>query len=234
MGDARFEEKSPLLLYMVDGEENNPCKSNHKTVNLEKGRLHGISSGATTVFTQFPNYFSPCWITTMLSAIIFLMMLLLMLPSMVPVPKTNLRIPRCIHENNKEILSNQTIHLVHSSGNWTDEQLDLLGKIRNVYYGYAVRLIVLTPSRSKLETTGTTISRTTAEITTLSSKAPPLNPAVITIKRIKRDTKNRKKRHVSGFGHIGHFAFENILDMLLRNNLGGPPLTQTDFTDFPS
>jgi len=53
MDDPKPEEKSPLLFYLVEAEGD--MAQTHKRVNFDKGRLYGISSGATTVFTKFPS-----------------------------------------------------------------------------------------------------------------------------------------------------------------------------------
>lgn len=53
MDDTKPEEKSPLLFYLVEAEDD--VAKTHKRVNFDKGRLYGISSGATTVFTEFPS-----------------------------------------------------------------------------------------------------------------------------------------------------------------------------------
>lgn len=62
MADLKPEEKSPLLLYLVDGDEN--VSQNNKRVNFDKGRLYGISSGATAVFTEFPSKYCSIYITS--------------------------------------------------------------------------------------------------------------------------------------------------------------------------
>ncbi|KAJ8922971.1 hypothetical protein NQ315_001517 [Exocentrus adspersus] len=45
------EEKHPLLLYIV--EPNDELSKTNKRY-FDRGRLHGITSGATAVFKQFP------------------------------------------------------------------------------------------------------------------------------------------------------------------------------------
>ena len=44
----------------------------------------------------FLDYVSPCWITTVLSGLIFFMMMLLLISSMST--GSNFRVPRCIHK----------------------------------------------------------------------------------------------------------------------------------------
>ncbi|VEN35972.1 unnamed protein product [Callosobruchus maculatus] len=52
MSKKGTEEKSPLL-YVVD--DNDDINQEKQKMYFENGRFHGITNGATAVFTQFPG-----------------------------------------------------------------------------------------------------------------------------------------------------------------------------------
>lgn len=51
MAKTDSEEKHPLLLYIVENDD--VSKTNKRY--FDKNRFHGIASGATAVFKQFPG-----------------------------------------------------------------------------------------------------------------------------------------------------------------------------------
>ncbi|XP_066153138.1 uncharacterized protein [Euwallacea fornicatus] len=217
MEDARPEEKSPLLLYLTEDDGN--VSKNNKRVNFDKGRLYGISSGATAVFTDLPNHISPCWTTTLLVSLIFFMMALLIFSSMVP--SSSIRVPRCSYSN-LEPLGNRTIHLVHSSGNWNKEQLSALERIKREYKGFAVRLVLLQSNSNKNTNTSPSnypeVERRLMP-TSLVTQAPENKTAKKISKEVGKSVLVRRKRHrtdqMSSFG-IG-FGVKSLLDMFLGN-----------------
>ncbi|KAF7285498.1 hypothetical protein GWI33_010596 [Rhynchophorus ferrugineus] len=191
---SKTEEKSPLLLYIMENEGN--VSRNNKKVNFDKGRLYGISSGATTVFTEFPNYVSPCWLTAILSGLIFFMLLLLTISSITP--SRNSRLPRCIG-NHFENIDNKTIHLIHDAANWDVETLHLLETIKNEYSTYHVHIVEL---NQDIDTLTSIITSSTTEYHTKETTVTTVTPTSTIVRRNKRST-----------------SVKSLLDILLNSRL---------------
>ncbi|XP_050299067.1 uncharacterized protein LOC126737971 [Anthonomus grandis grandis] len=222
MDEPKSEEKSPLLLYMVENDGN--VSKNNKRVNFDKGRLYGISSGATAVFTDFPNYISPCWMTALISFLVLFMMMLLMISTM-GTSSITLRIPRCLHSNTDHHLDNATIHLVHPISNWSQDQLEVLEKIKQEYGGFLIKLTLIHPEPSKLKnvTNLSNSSQTTKFAPLQNSSSLKLSHEALEIKRAKRANKlmKRRKRTVD-FPPLGiSFGMKGLLDMLLKGGIMG-------------
>ncbi|CAG9767202.1 unnamed protein product [Ceutorhynchus assimilis] len=209
MDNLKTEEKSPLLLYIVEGETN-LSKNNKRDDFNSKGRLYGISSGATTVFTEFPNYVSPCWMTALLSTLTFLIMLLVLVAYMGP--QDNMRFPRCTRSADVENLDNTTIYLVHDLNDWTQKQLQMVEKIKNEYQNFNIHLVLIRPSFDKnIKSPAIIVTKPTTVTTTLTTSKPL--------------KKNRAKRSKTNSKRIKHdpifvpFGIKGLLDFLLHNTM---------------
>ncbi|XP_072378531.1 uncharacterized protein [Diabrotica undecimpunctata] len=126
------EEKAPLL-YVVDD------RIPKDTRYFDTGRFNGISSGATAVFTHFPDYIGTCWVVTAVSALIFFMMMLLVLSTLTV---ASLRLPRCA---TAEEITNDTIHLVHVHNSYYQEieKLNFVKELVKLYPTYNIRVMTL-------------------------------------------------------------------------------------------
>ncbi|XP_030757176.1 uncharacterized protein LOC115883039 isoform X2 [Sitophilus oryzae] len=208
----KTEEKSPLLLYVTDGEES--LSKNNKRLNCDKGRLYGISSGATTVFTDFPNYVSPCWLTAILSGLIFFMMFLLTVSSIGSVRGS--RLPRCAGSYLDHI-DNRTIHLVHDSSDWSYENLDILQRLKDEYSGYHVHILNL--KRENVWENSSHPTPTTQDTTV--TKALPSTPVLRRSKRNKRNLTTLKRRKRDQDANIAPIlGVKSLLDILLNSRMG--------------
>ncbi|XP_066246320.1 uncharacterized protein [Euwallacea similis] len=234
MEDARSEEKSPLLLYPTE-DDGNVSKNNNR-VNFDKGRLYGISSGATAVFTDFPNHISPCWTITLLVSLIFFVMAILIFSSMVP--SSSIRVPRCSYSN-VEPLGNRTIHLVHPSGNWNKEQLSALERIKREYEGFDMHLVLTNIPLSNLNQTLQPQNYLDMGRRPVSTSPRSQTPEIKRAKQVSKENgKNvlvRKKRHhMNQMSSIGNsFGVKSLLDMFLGNKVNIDKRSSNETSELP-
>ncbi|KAH1016028.1 uncharacterized protein LOC109537850 isoform X2 [Dendroctonus ponderosae] len=176
------------------------------------------------------DYVSPCWVTALLSSLIFFMMVLLMVSSIGS--SRNLRVPRCTHSNPEE-LSNKTIHLVHQSSDWSQEQVNFLEKIKSEYQGYDVHLVLVRQPSIK----GKDLKKHSHHIEKVRNRnlSVPVNrtfnsiagihSVLLGMKRAKRSKKNaralrRKKRGHEDSSSMGlGLGVKYLLDILLRSKI---------------
>nr|CAH7742845.1 unnamed protein product [Callosobruchus chinensis] len=211
MSKKGTEEKSPLLYVVDDNDDINQAK---QKMYFENGRFHGITNGATAVFTQFPNYIGTCWVTTAICGLVFFMLILLLFSAISP---NVIRVPRCVPSND---MDNTTIHLVHAHHlpkEWTNSELDIIDKIIKNYPNYNIHLILIEPQRhySRFDRRKRSIPKnmvaknvTSAVNSTNDSKISSTEASVM-----------KKKRSFDPFGM--KFDPAKFLDMLLRGALIG-------------
>ncbi|XP_028134140.1 uncharacterized protein LOC114329294 isoform X2 [Diabrotica virgifera virgifera] len=133
------EEKAPLLYVVDDG-----LPKDYRY--FDTGRFSGISSGATAVFTHFPDYIGTCCVVTAVSALIFFMMMLLVLSTLTV---ASLRLPRCA---TAQEIANDTIHLVHiHNPNYQEiEKLNFVQELVKLYPTYNIRILTL-PGKEEIQ-----------------------------------------------------------------------------------
>ncbi|XP_018575360.1 uncharacterized protein LOC108914125 [Anoplophora glabripennis] len=220
MSKTETEEKHPLLLYVVESNED-LSKTNKKY--FDKGRFHGITSGATAVFRQFPNYVGTCWVTTAFSGLLFFMMVLLIMST---ISTGGLRVPRCIP---KDEISNDTIHLVHKrhADDWDPLEVNLFERIVENYPKYKIHLILIqqnTPrTRSRHERR---ILEETERINPSSTTTLKASSNLIEEKRTTKIEVKRKKRKTNDFRMSINMSAKRLLDILLHGK--SPSLNDTD------
>ncbi|XP_063916941.1 uncharacterized protein LOC135132698 [Zophobas morio] len=142
MPKPRTEEQFPLLLVLV-GEQD--VSQNNKRL-FGRGRFDGITSGATAIITEWPNYLSSCWVTALVCGVTLFFVSVMLSSCMTFQHHT--RSPRC--SSDSHLIANKTIHLIHTSHKWQPSQLDLLRNITNAFPNYQIHLLVITNKSWKL------------------------------------------------------------------------------------
>ncbi|KAG5876632.1 hypothetical protein JTB14_005048 [Gonioctena quinquepunctata] len=213
MSKVDTEEKSPLLYVLEENDDNSKARK----MNFEKSRFNGISSGATAVFTHFPNYIGTCWVTTALCGLVFFMMILLLMSA---ITTASIRVPRCAAATE---MGNNTVHLVHvqDKSHWKSSEVELVQQIIKTYPSYKVRLILIEEQKRKpkydrdifLEVKPIPVS------TNVSTKA------TTTSKKLKNSksttTSQRRKRRVDDVRFNINMEAKRLIDMLLHGKIDG-------------
>ncbi|XP_044272796.1 uncharacterized protein LOC123016452 [Tribolium madens] len=134
MRKPQTDEQFPLLLVLMGNED---VAQNNK--RLFRGRLDGITSGASAIITEWPNYLSSCWLTALICGITLFIASIMLTSCMTY--EHHLRYPRCSSEY--QLIDNRTIHLVHTSHKWHLNQLRTLENIVKAFPDYQIHLLIV-------------------------------------------------------------------------------------------
>lgn len=159
------EETYPLLLLFLDDET-----ARGRRIQIEKGRYHGITTGASAVITQWPskclsfsqtflsqnNLFvdnlAPCWMVSIVGGLfVFLVTLLALSAASSSTPYGHLT-TRCIgsHIYDYKKINNETVHLVHESTVWQKNQIAIIEGVLQNYDAYKVHLVMVGYNKSEI------------------------------------------------------------------------------------
>ncbi|XP_044759325.1 uncharacterized protein LOC123317039 [Coccinella septempunctata] len=133
--NTKSDEKYPLLYLIVDKDDGG-SSNNRKFFD----RRTGITSGASNILEQWPGYLSTCWVSSLVFILAILSMFVLLMTAL-STYKFH-RIPRCIAGENP-MLDNSTIHLVHGTDPWNQQQLDMVEKVIQVFPNHRIHLMLI-------------------------------------------------------------------------------------------
>ncbi|CAG9862440.1 unnamed protein product [Phyllotreta striolata] len=169
MSKFNTEEKSPLL-FVLDAEDD-LSRSRY----FDRSRFSGISTGATAVFTQFPNYINPCWLMTALCSIVFFMMFFILVSLMTAV---TFKMPRCTAMGDETF--NKTIHLVHVHQPYREaDQIRIIEDLMAVKSDYNIRILSISNGvEHPVKGTDAPNSTYTEVVTTRATTASTVNATV--------------------------------------------------------
>lgn len=209
MSKITTEEKSPLLFVEDKYADDIPTA---RKVHFENSRLKEIYSGATTVFTHFPDYTGNCWIITAFCGLTFFMVMLLLVGT---ITTTSLRVPRCIPADEQ---SNKTVVLVYplkSSDNWKQPEYQIVDKIVKTYENYKIHIILVQQEVLRTNPIYQLLNLSETELKLKTTSSPTLTSTT----KIAKKKENKRKRRINDYRLTVDMEARKLLDMLLHGKI---------------